>query len=372
MTIGMYSPYLPKHFGGGERHFLTTAAYLTQKHKVEILIAQIPTDLAEQVKQYESRFNLDLSQVQWRASALASGQQSAFDTWRETKKYDAFFYLTDGSLFFNGSACGVVHVQIPFSQRLGLTGKLKLSTWKVLNTNSEFTKRVIEKSWGRKVDVIHVPFVDHSNIPSTLPEKKNEIVTVGRVFAEGKGHNKKQDVLIKAFIEGCQKYGWDKRTKLHVAGAIEPGAENEAYAQSLRKLAKDWPVVFHFDVSFNKLEHLYAQCRVYWHAAGFEVDEDKFPEKVEHFGITPLEAIAWGCIPIVVPKGGIPETITPEETGLTYQSIEQLIEQTQRVLTFSNREALEWQTRVRAASQKYSLSRFCQTIDEMIGQPVVL
>lgn len=368
MKIGLYSPYLPNHFGGGERHFLTTAAYLSQNHDVEILVAHLPHDLAEKISTYESRFNLDLSQVQWKVSGIATHQQSALKTWQETRQYDCFFYLTDGSLFLNGSRRGVVHIQIPFNQKITLANRLKLASWQIINTNSLFTKRVIEKNWQRTVDVVHAPYVDVSEIPQSLPIKKNDILSVGRIFAEGTGHNKKQDVLIRAFIEGCHQFGWDKRLKLHIAGAVEPGEENEAYAESLKKMAKGWPVVFHFNVSRNKLEQLYAQCRMYWHAAGFEIDEELHPEKVEHFGITPLEAQAWGCIPIVVPRGGIPETVSNEETGLYYQSIPELISQTQRVLSFSTNEAKEWQYRVQQASERYSLSRFCQTIDEMIGQ----
>ena len=33
------------------------------------------------------------------------------------------------------------------------------------------------------------------------------------------------------------------------------------------------------------------------HAAGFGVDADEFPERLEHFGITPIEAASFGCIP---------------------------------------------------------------------------
>ena len=40
------------------------------------------------------------------------------------------------------------------------------------------------------------------------------------------------------------------------------------------------------------------------HAAGFGVDPDEFPETLEHFGITPIEAASFGCIPVVYGQGG--------------------------------------------------------------------
>lgn len=372
MTVGMFSPYVPKHFGGGERHFLTTAAYLSQQHQVEILLASVPLDLKTIIATYEDRFDIDLSAVGWRESKLATGQQFALATWRETARYDAFFYLTDGSLFLNGSRRGVLHVQIPFSQPLSLINRAKLKTWQILNTNSEFTRKIIEESWGRPADVVHTPFVDTANVPEKLPKKQNEILSVGRIFAPGAGHNKKQDVMIKAFIQGCKKHGWDKTLKLHIVGALEPGEKNAAYAESLKQLAKGWPIEFHLDVSNDQVLKLYARCKIFWHAAGFEINEHTHPELVEHFGMTPLEAQAWGCIPIVVPKGGITETITPGETGLTYQSIPELIQQTNTVLKLTPTEQSAWQDRVRAASQRYSLARFCRTIDQMIGMPATL
>lgn len=370
MTIGMYSPYLPKHFGGGERHFLTTAAYLSQSHSVEILIEKIPNDLDSKITTYERRFDLDLSAVHWRASGLAGGRQSALATLRETARYDAFFYLTDGSLFLNGSQRGILHVQIPFSQPLSFFNRLKLKTWQVLNTNSEFTKSVIERSWQRPVDVVHAPFVDTAAVPEKTPTKSNDILTVGRfVEPNSAGQNKRQDVMIDAFITGYLEKRWPKDTTLHVVGAVEPGEHHAAFLKALQEKAHEYPVKFHVDVDNETVVKLYAQSKIYWHATGFEVDDLAHPELTEHFGMTPIEAMAWGCIPIVVPKGGLTETIEPEVSGLTYQTIPELIAQTSRVFSFSKNELSTWQQNARQAAERYSLPRFCQTMDHMIHTP---
>ena len=45
------------------------------------------------------------------------------------------------------------------------------------------------------------------------------------------------------------------------------------------------------------------------HAAGFGVDADEFPERLEHFGITPIEAASFGCIPVVYGQGGPREVV---------------------------------------------------------------
>ncbi|MBU4190339.1 MAG: glycosyltransferase, partial [Candidatus Thermoplasmatota archaeon] len=61
-------------------------------------------------------------------------------------------------------------------------------------------------------------------------------------------------------------------------------------------------------------------------AAGFGVDEEKEPEKVEHFGITTVEAAAAGCVPVVIRKGGQPEIVKEGINGLLWEKEEELIE----------------------------------------------
>ena len=81
MRIGFFSPYIPKHFGGGEKHFLTTAWYLSQNHQIDVLI---PTHNAlsesDFVSKYEKLFDLDLKKVTFISSALADGQSNPLKT----------------------------------------------------------------------------------------------------------------------------------------------------------------------------------------------------------------------------------------------------------------------------------------------------
>ena len=67
MKIGAYSPYLLKHFGGGEKHFLTSLWYLSQKNKVEALISPetSPELLSKAIEKYQRLFNLDLIRGRW-------------------------------------------------------------------------------------------------------------------------------------------------------------------------------------------------------------------------------------------------------------------------------------------------------------------
>ena len=59
------------------------------------------------------------------------------------------------------------------------------------------------------------------------------------------------------------------------------------------------------------------------HAAGFGVDADEFPERLEHFGITPIEAASFGCIPVVYGQGGPSEVVRTLGSDTTFDTIDE-------------------------------------------------
>ena len=129
---------------------------------------------------------------------------------------------------------------------------------------------------------------------------RKTILSVGRFFAGG--HNKRQDVVIDAFRQVLQNglKGYD----LALAGSIHPGPERRKRYHELRSLAEGLPCTFHPNVARDDLAALYERSAVLVHAAGYGVDPDEFPESLEHFGITPVEASSFGCIPVVYGQGG--------------------------------------------------------------------
>lgn len=363
MKIGLYSPYIPKHFGGGEKHMLTSAWYLSQKHDVEVLLPSDSPDEKTWREKYESLFGLDLSKVRFVASALADRTSSPFQSWRITSKYDAFLFLTDGSLFFSGSKNSILHIQIPytFSKKSPLE-QLKLATWKKKNANSRFTQRIVEKSWNTSIPFLHYPYV-RIPAPAAQSEKNQDILAVGRFIAPGHAtHSKGQEILLDAFIE-AQKAGKLSESRLHLVGTIEPGADG--FVTELRRKAKGYPVRFHHDISQGQLDKLYDTSALFWHAAGWGIDEKNQPEKVEHFGMATIEAMAHGCIPIVLEKGGSKEIITRGKNGFFFETASELSAISQNLLK-SKRKQLQIQKAARERAKDFSLERFCQTLDEMV------
>ena len=146
------------------------------------------------------------------------------------------------------------------------------------------------------------------------------ILSVGRFFDVG---GKCQDKLIEAFRE-LDNQGW----LLHLAGAIYQGETRYSMYEKCQRLAEGLSVRFYPNASRAEIGRLYAECFCYWHGAGIGADPVTEPEKFEHFGITVVEAMAAGCLPLVLAQGGPAEIVTSGEDGWTFETPVELVART--------------------------------------------
>ncbi len=314
MKIGIYTPYLDS-FGGGERYMLTIAEALLLDHEVDIFLdnhlsSKEPDKL---ISDLAARFNLNLSKTNLIKAPLGLGGKF-FKKNSFLKKYDLIFYLTDGSVFYSTAKKSIIHFQVPFKNTAAKNpwGRIKLSTWNLAICNSCFTQEVIKKEWPIKTEVVYPPV----EVEAVKPlKKKKQILTVGRFTSFTK--SKKQEEMINAFVD-LYKTGKIDGWSFHLAGSVEG---DEKYIQELKEQAKGFPVSFYPNLPFKNLVKLYGESSIYWHAAGFGEDD---PAKMEHFGITTVEAMAGGCVPIVINKGGQPEIVENGKSGLLWNSLEEL------------------------------------------------
>lgn len=90
-------------------------------------------------------------------------------------------------------------------------------------------------------------------------------------------------------------------------------------------------------------------------------DVDRHPERAEHFGIATIEAMAAGCVPIVINKGGQPEIVRHDIDGLCWNSASELRHYTQELMV--NESVCDQLSRAALArSQDFALSVFRQTL----------
>jgi glycosyltransferase involved in cell wall biosynthesis len=192
---------------------------------------------------------------------------------------------------------------------------------------SKFVRRHLAARWGVDARVVHPP-VDIPDEPLDGPRCPT-IVAVGRFFRSG--NNKRHDVLIKAFARLWHESGRPDDWRLHLVGGAHE-VEGPAHLRNLRRLASDIPVTFHVDAPLRTLEQLYTESSMFWHAAGFGESDRRHPERMEHFGITTVEAMARGCVVLAVPKGGQPEIVEDGVNGFHWTTTDELVERSRNVL----------------------------------------
>lgn len=313
MKIALYSPYLPKHAGGGEKYLFDCAKVLAEEgHDVSIAISSeeslIAPELVEVVKKkYEDFLNYSLKNIKFITSPLFTSA-NFLKKFLWTAKFDVLYYQTDGSLFFSAAQKNILHLQIPLKlDKSSLVEKLKLANWQVKNSNSEFTKKYIEKFWKTKINYVHQPYVNAEEFldsKQAAVKKEKIILSVGRFFCQL--HSKRQDVLVGFFKSLLEL---DKETLKDWKLVLLGQKEDEAYAKKVEDLAKNLNIEILYEADRKTLLKLYKQASIYWHASGFEVNEEEHPEKAEHFGIATLEAMSAKVVPVVINKGGQKEIL---------------------------------------------------------------
>src|SRR5690606_18511751 len=86
---------------------------------------------------------------------------------------------------------------------------------------------------------------------------------------------------------------------------------------------------FHENISVIAKEKLLATSGIYIHACGYGIDQTRNPELAEHYGISVVEAMAAGCVPFVIPKGGPGEIVDDAKNGFYWKEVPELVEKIQ-------------------------------------------
>jgi len=368
MKICLYSPYVPKHVGGGEKYFFDVARLLAEKHDVSVMVPSLLGDStpAKLQAKYEAFLGVSLAKVKFIEGPLGSSAPWWQKLWW-TRQFQVLYVVSDGSLFFSLAGRNILHLQIPFLEpKTSWIERLKLANWQLKNANSYFTKQVIEKSWQTKIEVVHWPMVEvpSQNQKISLAAKKPLILHVGRFFTHL--HAKRQDALVEFFKQMLTDHPRTmKDWELVLVGTVE----DEAYVQKVKAMAKGYPIRLIHTATRAELWQLYAQAQIYWHATGYQVDQELQPANVEHFGISTVEAMAMGCAPVVINKGGQPEVVGPDLADLLWNNAHECqaktIELLQSPETLKQKQKLA-QTR----ATLFTEARFKAALEMMIGEPV--
>ncbi len=229
-----------------------------------------------------------------------------------------------------------------------------VDSYDLVLSNSEFTRRWVGSYWGASSEVLHPPVTMRAADRSKEPI----VLSIGRFFPPERGHSKKQLELVEAFgrlVRSGGAGGWE----LHLVGGCAPA--DEPYLRAVRSAAQGLPVSIHVDASGEDVASLYERASIYWHAAGYAEDVDVHPDRMEHFGITTVEAMSAGVVPVAYGEAGPLEAFDDGVEGFHFHSLDRLVEST-RLLVAEPARLEEMARAATRRAQHFSMERFSQRV----------
>jgi glycosyltransferase involved in cell wall biosynthesis len=352
--VAIVDPYLDV-MGGGEKHILSIAQIFDESDFQVDLLWNDKNVLPE----IQEKLGLSFGNLHIIENFL--NDNNILDKLSRTNDYDFLLYVTDGSYFMSCAQNNYVFAMYPKKElyEKSLLNDLKLSNYKFI-ANSKYTADFLEKYTDRKFEVIY-PYITNEKIKMENGKKDRVILSVGRFF-QGL-HSKRHDVLIQAFNRLQREDKNFKNYKLYLIGGLKD--EDRDYFNELKNLAEDNEnIIFKENVSNSELLNYYQKAEYYWHAAGYEVDIEKNPEYVEHFGITPLEAMKYQCLVFCYNEGGPKEIIENGKTGYLWNSIDELCDMTSN--SEKNREEII-KNAIEMINEKFSYEIFKEKVKSYFG-----
>jgi O-antigen biosynthesis protein len=333
--------------GGGERRTAALAAHLAERHDVTLFVLS-PLDISI----VKSVFGIDLSRV--RVTAL-HGKDHVHEILRSAP--DLFINNSYGSTLECPAPAGIYMCMFPVDDMLAP------SSYDVITANSNYVAGWIDRRWACRSEVVYSAC---NLIGPGDTTKRPSILNVGRFFQDVPGaHHKRQDVLLETF-RGMVEAGvadWD----LHLVGNVDPDSPAQNFVGQLRHAGESYPVRISACLPYDALRREYQAASIYWHGTGYGCDHEREPSKLEHFGMSIVEAMSAGAVPLVYDGGGPREIITSGVNGFLWSDPDELVAHTRRLLEDpALREAMT--ARAVADSRRFGVQEFLDRMDAVVAR----
>jgi glycosyltransferase involved in cell wall biosynthesis len=185
----------------------------------------------------------------------------------------------------------------------------------------------------------------------------NKNVNFEPIFAD------KNNFIKRAFFEHRIKQAY----KLIIAGAVI--GETQSYATQIKNMILNYQnfIFLHENPTRFEIENYFNNAKIFWHAKGYGVDEEINPYELEHFGITTVEAMSAGCVPVVINKGGQKEIVNNGVNGFMWDTPEELIEKTLYLIQHDD-ERENMAARAIHRAKNFSLDKFTQNFGNALSR----
>ena len=215
----------------------------------------------------------------------------------------------------------------------------RVSRVRTLLSVSNYTGRFVKKKWNRESLTVYPPCPVEDYAPlSNRQTRENLVVTIGRIVPEKRFH---VFVELSRIVPG---------TRFVAIGSLSK--EARGYYEKLKGIA---PENFSFVVSpLRKVKEILSRAMAYVHCA-----------EGEHFGITIVEGMAAGCVPVVHDSGGPTEIVTPE-VGFRWRNI---VSAAQHIRTLAENDVLREKLSLAASSRarQFNAEAFESEVKKVLG-----
>ena len=304
-----------KGAGGGEKYLLDLAIELTKFGKVSIL----------------NTFGVNTFQLHWLEKHLGLDLSSLIFIDKPNficTDMSANIYIQQNNYLIPSKPINCVkffyQCQFPFdnldmtAESLNYYNKIDGLILTSLFVKNSYEKKILNFKFDPQPNVFLIPpkIEQIGPVDSLYADTETSHVTLLGRFSD-KGHNKNQGLLIplvKKFL--------GSNITFNLAGSVSPNDLD--YLNNLKIDFKNLTVDFYPNIGRTELKQLLQKSQVFIHLTGLQVDPEINPEKCEHFGIAPLEAMSCGLVPFVVNNGGPSEYVHDGINGFLFDSIDEL------------------------------------------------
>ena len=198
-------------------------------------------------------------------------------------------------------------------------------------TQSEYIQNEIEKSTGIKIPIIYPP-VNLNEFYCNRNPNRSGIVSIGRFSRE-------KNYFLQ--IEIAKKF---PRVQFTFVGSVK----NDAYFRKiLKKIKLDsvQNITLLPNANFNQLKQVLCSSLIFLHTT-----------IEEHFGLSTVEAVAAGCLPLVHNSGGQQEVVRFKE--FRFNELDNAVEKLENMLDMPDDKKDDYRRLLKADIQKYDEINF--------------
>ncbi len=325
--------------GGAQTHAAVLTEWLSRRHDVDLIVRMPPFELADLGNMSQT----DLRAVRLRVLNWRRQDAAPAIPW----DYDVFIPFVHTVPPVCPAPRGVLMVLFPFVHKQDLwpwsaaasagrslrqcvreihherRWRRTFGGYQACTANSKYTQTWIRHRWNIDSTVVYPPVLLPDREPDPVPQPA--VMSVGRFT-----RSKRQIDLVQAFRSMEQSEpdlaGW----RFWCVGGVSQHPDEQRNYEACTAAAAGGAVELLANLSAADLERRFSQAALFWHAAGHGIDETRYPERLEHFGMVTVEAMARGCVPIVVRRGGQPEIVEHGRNGFLWDTIDELHDATMR------------------------------------------